>query len=54
MQVLWKKEIEEIKDSGYMRNDISITDALIENFFNEILYPTDKGLLQLAFSKNPT
>lgn len=54
MQVLWKKEIEEIKDSGYLRNDISITDALIENFFNEILYPTDKALLQLAFSKNPT
>ncbi len=53
MQVLWKKEIEEIKDSGYLNNDISITDALIENFFNEILYPTDKGLLQLAFSKTP-
>lgn len=36
-QVLYKKEIEEIKDSGYLRKDSTITDALIDNFYNSIL-----------------
>ena len=53
MQVLWKKEIEEIKDSGYLNNNITITDALIENFFHEILSKSDRELLQIAFCKNP-
>ena len=54
MPALWKKNIEEIKDSGYLKADISITDALIENFYNEILKPEDRKLLELFFSKNPT
>lgn len=54
MQVLWKKEIEDIKNSGYLTGDLSITDALIENFYNEILTLGEKELLKLAFCKNPT
>ena len=30
MQILWNKEIDEIKNSGYLENNLSITDALIE------------------------
>lgn len=54
MQVLWKKEIEEIKNSGYLSGKVSITDALIENFYNEILTSAEKELLHLAFTKNPS
>ncbi len=53
MQILWKKEIDEIKSSGYLKNGVSITDALIENFYNEILNDSDKELLKLAFHNNP-
>ncbi len=54
MQELYKKEIEEIKNTGYMRNDITITDALVENFYNEILPERDSKLIDLVFSSNPT
>ncbi len=54
MQVLWKKEIEDIKDSGYLSTKLSITDALIENFYNEILTDAEKELLHLAFCENPS
>lgn len=54
MQILWKQEIDDINSSGYLKKDVSITDALIENFYNEILTESDKKLLQLAFSLNPT
>lgn len=53
MQILWKKEIEEISRSGYLKSNITITDALIENFYNEILDNDDKNLLELAFSNTP-
>lgn len=53
MQILWNKEIEEIDKSGYLNNNNSITDALIENFYNEILSCEEKELLKLTFSKNP-
>lgn len=54
MQLLWKKEIEDIKNSGYLSTKYSITDALIENFYNEILKDNEKELLQFIFSENPT
>ena len=54
MQILWNKEIDEIKNSGYLENNLSITDALIENFYNEILTESDKKLLQLSFLENPS
>lgn len=53
-QVLWNKEIEQISSSGYLNEKISITDALIENFYNEILKDEEKTLLKLVFSKNPS
>ena len=53
MQLLWNKEIEDIKNSGYLKKDVSITDALIENFYNEILKPEEQKLLELSFSENP-
>ncbi len=49
-QVLYKKEIEDIKSSGYLKRNRNITDALIENFYNEILKDNEKKLLKLAFS----
>lgn len=54
MQILWNKEIDEIKNSGYLENNLSITDALIEKFYNEILTESDKKLLQLSFLENPS
>ena len=54
MQVLWNKEIEEIKDTGYLNSKISITDALIENFYQEIMLDEEKKLMKLVFSNNPT
>lgn len=54
MQVLWNKEIEEINSSGYLDKNLSVTDALIENFYNEILTLEEKKLLKLTFSENPT
>lgn len=51
-QVLYKKEIEEISDSGYLRKDSTITDALIDNFYNSILKKDEKKILELAFSEN--
>lgn len=52
-QILYRKEIEDIKDSGYLSKDINITDALIENFYNEILKDDEKMILKLAFSEHP-
>ena len=43
MPILWNKEIEEINKSGYLNKKISITDALIENFYNEILAEEEKN-----------
>lgn len=54
MQILWNKEIEEIKKSGYLNKNISVTDALIENFYNEIMCPEEKDLIDVIFSVNPT
>ena len=51
--VLWNKEIEEIKSTGYLKENISITDALIENFYNEIMGEEEKILLDLLLSPNP-
>ena len=51
--VLWNKEIDQIKESGYLNKNISVTDALIENFYNEILANEEKLLLKLIFSNNP-
>ncbi len=53
MPILWNKEIEEINKSGYLNKKISITDALIENFYNEILAEEEKELLNLTFEANP-
>lgn len=52
--VLWNKEIDQIKESGYLNKNISVTDALIENFYNEILANEEKLLLKLIFSNNPS
>lgn len=54
MKLLYKSEIEDIKKSGYLKSDISITDALIENFYEEILTLEEKKLLKLAFKNNPS
>ena len=54
MQVLWNKEVEQIKDTGYLNAKISITDALIENFYQEIMCDEEKKLMELVFSNNPT
>ena len=54
MQVLWNKEVEQIKDTGYLNAKISITDALIENFYQEIMCDEEKKLMKLVFSNNPT
>ena len=54
MDFLWKKEIDDIKNSGYLNKQNSITDALIENFFHEILKPEELELLRLVFEPNPT
>lgn len=54
MLVLWNKEIEEIDKSGYLNKNLSVTDALIENFYNEILAKEEKELLRLAFTEAPT
>lgn len=54
MQYLWNKEIEDLSKSGYMKNNISITDALIENFYYEILKPEEQRLLTMCFDENPT
>lgn len=54
MTVLWNKEIEEINKTGYLSRRLSITDALIENFYNEILSIEERRLLELAFSPNPS
>ncbi len=53
MAVLWKKEIDKVIDSGYLNNNISITDALIENFYKEVMKPEDRKLLELFFTPNP-
>jgi len=54
MQVLWKKEIEQIKDTGYLNSNISITDALIKNFYEEIMSNEEKKLMELVFSSHPS
>lgn len=54
MRILWNKEIEDINNTGYLNEQVSITDALIENFYNEILTEEEKGLLNLVFQKNPS
>ena len=54
MQYLWNKEIDELKETGYMKNAISITDALIENFYHEILKPEEQRLLTMCFDESPT
>lgn len=54
MVVLRKKEIEEIKGSGYLDANISITDALIENFYRRIIKPEERRLLEMTFEKHPS
>ena len=54
MQVLWNKEIEEIDKSGYLNKKLTVTDALIENFYNQILSNEEKELLKLTFEESPT
>lgn len=51
---LYKKEIEDISSSEYFKKGSSITDALIENFYNEIMKDEEKQLMQLVFKPNPT
>lgn len=54
MQLLWNKEIDAVKNSGYLSDNNSVTDALIENFYNEILASEEKELLKLTFKQNLT
>lgn len=54
MHILWNKEIEDINKTGYLKDNISITDALIENFYNEILTKEEKALLKLVFQDEPS
>jgi hypothetical protein len=44
------KTIETFKNT----HDNSMTDILVDNFYNELITPEDKMLLNLAFSKNPS
>ncbi len=53
LQILWNKEIEKIKHAGYLKENTLVTDALIENFFDQILGLEEKLLLKLVLSKNP-
>ena len=50
---LYKKEIDDINSSGYLKKDTSITDALIENFYQEIMGKEEKVLMDLLLSSNP-
>ncbi len=49
MQVLWNKEIENIKDNGCLSETLDITDALIQNFANNIMKDEDKALMRMFF-----
>ena len=37
MPVLWRSEIDKVIDTGYVNKETSITDALIENFYKEVM-----------------
>ncbi len=52
--ILWKSDIERIKKSGYFKENISITDALIENFYQEIMGEEEKTLIDLLMQENPS
>ena len=54
MQLLSNNEINDIKNSSYFKDKFSVTDVLIENFYNEILKNDEKELLRFCFSINPT
>lgn len=54
MVALWKSEIDKVIDTGYVNKETSITDALIENFYKEVMKPEDRKLLELFFTPNPT
>ncbi len=49
---LWNKEIEDIKDSGCLSKTLNITDALIENFENNIMKDEEKKLIKMFFDPN--
>ena len=51
---LYKKEIDDINSSGYLKKDTSVTDALIENFYQEIMGKEEKVLMDLLLSSNPS
>ncbi len=53
-QILWKKEIDKIKKSGYLQKDVNITDALIENFYQKIMGKEEKLLVDLLLAENPS
>lgn len=49
-KVLYNKEIENIKNNGYLRETLDITDALIQNFANNIMKDEDKALMRMFFN----
>ena len=52
-EILWKKEIDNIRATGFLNVKTNICDALIEYFYNEILSMEEKILINLLLSKNP-
>lgn len=53
-QILWNVEIDNIKNSGYLTTGTNITDALIENFFNNIMGEEEKLLIKLVCTFKPS
>ena len=51
---LYKKEIDDINSSVYLKKDTLVTDALIENFYQEIMGKEEKVLMDLLLSSNPS
>lgn len=52
-EIFWKREIEEIKKTGFLDNNTTISDALIKNFYTNTLNAEDKILINLMLSKKP-
>lgn len=52
----WRLDLIDIKTLEIFKNtdDNSISDTLVNNFYDELITPEDKMLLNLAFSENPS
>ena len=52
--ILRNKEIELIGESGYLKKNTTVTDALIENFYNEIFKDEEQKLMKMFFEEKPS